>query len=88
MCRRSCRLKKTLARLTDQIHMWSMSGRPCNPGSDFKSLWRAFLGDMPMPQCGALSEAEPAEDPKAAKADPARSDRASARPAANTTRDR
>jgi hypothetical protein len=29
-----------------------MSGRPCNPDSDFKRLWRAFMGDTSMPQCG------------------------------------
>ena len=32
--------------------MWSMSGRPCNPGSDLRALWRTLLGNTPMPQCG------------------------------------
>lgn len=33
--------------------MWSMSGRPCNPGSDLRQLWQALLGkNTPFPQCG------------------------------------
>ena len=31
--------------------MWSMTGRPCNPGNDLKRLWQIFLRDTPMPQC-------------------------------------
>ena len=33
-------------------HMSSMSGRPCNPGSDLRQLWQALLGNTPFPQCG------------------------------------
>jgi len=29
-----------------------MSGRPCNPGSDLRALWRTLLGNTPIPQCG------------------------------------
>ena len=32
--------------------MCSMSGRPCNPGSDLRQLWQALLGNTPFPQCG------------------------------------
>jgi hypothetical protein len=32
--------------------MWSMSGRPCNPGSDLRQLWQTLLGNTPFPQCG------------------------------------
>ena len=41
-----------LARRAVSGHMWSMSGRPCNPGSDLRALWRTLLGNTPMPQCG------------------------------------
>jgi hypothetical protein len=61
---------EVLARIADQAHMWSMSGRPCNPGNDFKGLWRAFLGDLPMPQCEAPSDAQAAEDLKSATSEP------------------
>jgi len=44
--------------------MWSMSGRPCNPGNDLKGLWRAFLGNTPMPECPAPADAQRAGDPK------------------------
>lgn len=40
--------------------MWSMSGRPCNPGNDLKRLWQFFLRDTPMPQCAAQQEREEA----------------------------
>jgi hypothetical protein len=36
--------------------MWSMSGRPCNPDSDLKRLWRAFLPGTPFPQCGTPAD--------------------------------
>jgi hypothetical protein len=42
-----------------------MSGRPCNPGSDLRQLWRALLGDMPFPQCG-VPEQEKAPEVKGA----------------------
>lgn len=42
-----------LVRPTVSGHMWSMSGRPCNPGSDLRQLWQALLGkNTPFPQCG------------------------------------
>jgi len=63
--------------------MWAMSGRPCNPGSDFKRLWQTFLGNTPMPQCGAPPDPPPAEAPKGAASDPA-----AAEPPAETTRQR
>jgi hypothetical protein len=28
-----------------------MSGRPCNPDSDFKRLWQVLLRGTPFPQC-------------------------------------
>jgi hypothetical protein len=73
---------RLLAPLVDFAHMWSMSGRPCNPGSDFKSLWQVFLRDMPMPQCPAPTDPEAAKDRGAAKSDPT-----PAEPKANHTRD-
>ena len=45
--------------------MWSMSGRPCNPGSDLRQLWQTLLGkNTPFPQCGAPEKgaAEPSHD--------------------------
>jgi hypothetical protein len=42
--------------------MWSMSGRPCNPGSDLRGLWQTLLGDMPFPQCGAPDQADAPQD--------------------------
>jgi hypothetical protein len=64
--------------------MWSMSGRLCNPGSDFKRLWQIFLRDAPMPRCEMPSDPQAAENAKA----PATADPASTEPAANTTHDR
>ena len=63
--------------------MWSMSGRPCNPGSDFKRLWQAFFGNTPMPQCETPSDRRAVEEAKTAAADspPAESE-------ANATRSR
>ncbi len=68
--------------------MWSMSGRPCNPGNDFKGLWQTFLRDMPMPQCGMPSDPEPVEDSKAPAeaSDPPAA--APGKPATNATRNR
>jgi hypothetical protein len=39
-----------------------MSGRPCNPGSDLRALWRALLGDIPFPQCGVADQAVSSHD--------------------------
>jgi hypothetical protein len=47
--------------------MWSMSGRPCNPGSDLRGLWRTLLGDIPFPQCGVTDQADSAQDRIAAE---------------------
>jgi hypothetical protein len=41
--------------------MWSMSGRPCNPGSDLRQLWQTLLRGTPFPQCG---EPEPQDTPQ------------------------
>jgi hypothetical protein len=41
--------------------MSSMSGRPCNPGSDLRALWQTLLGDTPFPQCGVPDKAHSAE---------------------------
>jgi hypothetical protein len=38
--------------------MWAMSGRPCNPDSDFKRLWQVLLPNTPLPQCGTPNEPE------------------------------
>jgi hypothetical protein len=73
---------KVLVQLADQAHMWSMSGRPCNPGNDLQRLWQIFLRDTPMPQCGA-PPVQPTENSTAVIANPA-----TAEPAANPTRDR
>jgi hypothetical protein len=62
--------------------MWAMSGRPCNPGSDFKGLWQVFLRDIPMPQCPARSDLQTADD-KAALPEPAL-----AEPTTNSAHDR
>lgn len=43
-------------------HMGSMSGRPCNPGSDLRGLWQVLLGDIPFPQCGTPDQADRAHD--------------------------
>ncbi len=74
---------RLLAPLADFAHMWSMSGRPCNPGNDFKGLWQVFLRDMPMPQCPTPADPQAAEAPDVAKPDPA-----PAKPDANDMRDR
>jgi hypothetical protein len=37
-----------------------MTGRPCNPDSDLKGLWRTLLG-TPFPACG-ISEDSDAQD--------------------------
>ena len=63
--------------------MWSMSGRPCNPGSDFKRLWQAFFHNTPMPQCDTPSGPRAAEDAKTAATDPSPT-----KPEAITPRDR
>lgn len=63
--------------------MWSMTGRPCNPGSDFKRLWQVFLGNTSMPQCETPSGPRTAEDAKTAAAEST-----PIKPEANTTRDR
>jgi hypothetical protein len=42
--------------------MWSMSGRPCNPGSDLRALWQTLLGDIPFPQCGVQDQADSSQD--------------------------
>jgi hypothetical protein len=42
--------------------MWSMSGRPCNPGSDLRALWQTLLGDMALPQCGTPDQAHSSQD--------------------------
>jgi hypothetical protein len=39
-----------------------MSGRPCNPGSDLRALWRTLLGDVPLPQCGMPDQADLPQD--------------------------
>ena len=72
-----------LARLADFAHMWSMSGRPCNPGNDFKGLWQVFLRDMPMPQCPAPTDSRAANDSIEARPHPD-----SAKPKAGDTSDR
>jgi len=74
---------EVLARLTDFAHMWSMSGRPCNPGSDFRGLWQVFLRDMPMPQCPAPAEPGPDTDVQAADVEAV-----AAKPPANSSRNR
>jgi hypothetical protein len=38
-----------------------MAGRPCNPDSDLKRLWRFLLPGTPLPQCGWPAEADAAE---------------------------
>lgn len=63
--------------------MWSMNGRPCNPGNDFKRLWQAFFGNTPMPQCETPPGPQAGEHAKTATADPTLT-----KPEANTTRDR
>jgi hypothetical protein len=35
-----------------------MRGRPCNPGSDLRTLWQALLGDIPFPGCGVPDQAD------------------------------
>jgi hypothetical protein len=42
--------------------MWSMSGRPCNPGSDLRALWQTLLGDIAFPQCGTPDQADSSQD--------------------------
>jgi hypothetical protein len=42
--------------------MWSMNGRPCNPGSDLRALWQTLLGDIPFPQCGLPDQVESPQD--------------------------
>jgi hypothetical protein len=42
--------------------MWSMSGRPCNPGSDLRALWQTLLGDIAFPQCGVPDQAHSSHD--------------------------
>jgi hypothetical protein len=37
-----------------------MSGRPCNPDSDFKRLWQVLLRGTPFPQCRVPQEPESA----------------------------
>lgn len=42
--------------------MWSMSGRPCNPGSDLRQLWQTLLGkNTPFPQCGVPEQKDAGE---------------------------
>jgi len=41
--------------------MSSMSGRPCNPGSDLRALWQTLLGRTPFPQCGVPDKADSVE---------------------------
>jgi hypothetical protein len=62
---------QVLAPPQSQVHMWAMSGRPCNPGNDFKRLWQTFLGNTPMPQCGTPSDPQTAEASKTPAPDPA-----------------
>jgi hypothetical protein len=42
--------------------MWAMSGRPCNPDSDFKRLWQILLPNTPPPQCSVPREPESAAE--------------------------
>jgi hypothetical protein len=50
--------------------MWSMSGRPCNPDSDLKRLWRVLLPGTPFPRCGTPEEpTAPASENSATTAD-------------------
>jgi hypothetical protein len=42
--------------------MWSMSGRPCNPGTDLRALWQTLLGGIPLPQCGVPDQADSSQD--------------------------
>ena len=59
-----------LARRAVSGHMWSMSGRPCNPGSDLRQLWQALLGkNTPFPQCGVPERPDTSQKTDAARDD-------------------
>jgi hypothetical protein len=56
-----------LARPAVSEHMWAMSGRPCNPGSDLRQLWQILLGkNTPFPQCGAPDKQDEVQTDRAA----------------------
>jgi hypothetical protein len=45
-----------LARSLRFAHSVPMTGRPCKPGEDVKSLWRMLLPGTPFPVCGLAEE--------------------------------
>jgi len=62
-------LSRALARTSISAHIWPMAGRPCNPDSDLKRLWRTLLPGTPFPQCGVPAQANDAERAEAWPAD-------------------